>query len=101
MILVECQNWDTRVTSAEVAWFDTKIRQRHLDFGIMFAAHGVTGDPTGLSAARHIIAHALAEGRRIVVVTSADLAALQRARRLVELLLDKLLDLYLTQAGLP
>lgn len=99
VILIECKNWDARVTSAEVAWFDTKLRQRHLKFGIVFAANGVTGDPVLRSAAQHIIAQALAEGRLIIVLTASELAALGRPEDLVELLKDKIFDLQTHQAG--
>jgi hypothetical protein len=101
IVLIECKNWTERVSSAEVAWFDTKIRQRNLNLGIIFAVQGVTGDPGERSAAQHIIAQALAEGRRLLVVTSDDLASLRSARDMIELLKDKLLDLHMKQADLP
>jgi hypothetical protein len=101
VILIECKNWLGPVTSAEVAWFDTKVRQRSLSFGIIFAARGVTGNSAELTAARHIIAQALAEGRRLIVVTSSEIANLRSADDLVHLLKDKLFELHLTQSGLP
>lgn len=101
VVLVECKNWTQPVSSAEVSWFDAKIRQRSLKFGIIFAAQGVTGTPTERTAAYHIIAQALAEGRRIVVITSVDLASLGSARDIIDLLKDKVLDLVVRQANLP
>jgi hypothetical protein len=32
VILVECKNWSTTVGSGEVNWFDSKLRNRGLDF---------------------------------------------------------------------
>lgn len=43
LILVECKNWSHRVGSADVNWFDTKLRNRGLDFGIMVSSKGITG----------------------------------------------------------
>ena len=33
--LIECKNWTNRVGSAEVNWFDAKLRNRGLTFGIL------------------------------------------------------------------
>jgi hypothetical protein len=99
--LVECKNWTQPVSSADVAWFDTKIRQRDLTFGFLFAAHGVTGSASERTAANHVVAQALAEGRRIIVVTSADLASLRSETDFIDLLKDKIVDLVLKQALVP
>jgi hypothetical protein len=101
VILVECKNWTQPVSSVEVAWFDTKIRQRDLKFGILFATQGVTGSSSDRTAAYHVIAQALADGRRIVVVTSADLTLLRSPSDIIVLLKDKIVDLVVRQALLP
>src|SRR4051812_4084580 len=51
IILIECKNWSARVSSAEVSWFDYKLRSRGLDFGILIAARGITGNVADLTAA--------------------------------------------------
>jgi hypothetical protein len=56
IVLVECKNWSGRVTSAELGWFDSKLRSRGLDFGVLVAAKGITGDAEGLTAAHSIVA---------------------------------------------
>ena len=91
-ILVECKNWTKRVGSAEVSWFDAKLRRRGPAgrFGILFAASGVTGDSNDHSAAKDIIDQALADGREIIVITNDDLISLTCSDDLVGLLKAKL-----------
>jgi hypothetical protein len=96
VVLVECKNWMAPVTSAEVAWFDDKVRKRGLDFGILVAAHGITGDRRSLSDAHDIVARALAERRRLVVITSDELAGVVDGPSLVGLLKLKLTRLYVS-----
>jgi len=50
-ILVECKNWSEKVSSNEVSWFDTKLRDRGLFLGILIATCGITGDPQRLTDA--------------------------------------------------
>lgn len=75
-ILAECKNWSSPVGSIHVAWFAEKVEQRGVSFGILFAMSGVTGDAKQRTAAHFIIAKALEKGRRLVVVTRADLDAI-------------------------
>ena len=96
VILVECKNWMAPVTSSEVAWFHDKVRKRGLDFGILFAATGVSGDRRSLSDAHDIVARALGDGRRLIVVTSDEIASLSDAPSLVTLMKVKLTRLHAT-----
>src|SRR5437762_7388870 len=41
-ILIECKNWSQKVSSSEVSWFDTKLRDRGLSLGILVATQGIT-----------------------------------------------------------
>jgi hypothetical protein len=93
IILVECKNWSSRVSSAELSWFDSKLRSRGLDFGVLVAARGITGEPADLTAAHSVIAAALREGRRLVVIRSDELLALTDSSQLVWLVKEKLCDL--------
>lgn len=99
-ILVECKNWSKPVSSAEVAWFDAKVRQRGLDFGVLFAARGITGDRRDRSFAHHIIEFAQSEKRKLVVVTSAELATISSSDEFVALLHRKLGQLLTSQTSL-
>jgi hypothetical protein len=93
IILVECKNWSSRVGSGEVNWFDSKLRNRGLDFGILVSTLGITGDPADLTAAHAVVAAALRERRRLVVVSVDELLALSDTTELTHLLKEKLCDL--------
>jgi hypothetical protein len=95
LILVECKKWSNSVGSSEVSWFDTKLRNRGLSFGILVATNGITGDTINLTAAHSIVAAALKEGRRLVVIGTQELAALTQTPQLVRLVKEKLCDLAL------
>jgi Restriction endonuclease len=74
IILVECKNWSTPVGSRDVAWFLEKLRTRGRPFGVLVAAHGITGGPDS-TAARQVLRDALKEQREIVVLTREEIAA--------------------------
>jgi hypothetical protein len=93
IILVECKNWSSRVSSLELNWFDSKLRNRGLNFGVLVAANGITGDAADITAAHSIVAAALREGRRLVVIKSDELLALTDSPELVRLVKKKLCDL--------
>jgi hypothetical protein len=93
IILVECKNWSHRVRSIEVNWFDTKLRNRGLDFGILVSPRGITGNAQDLTAAHSIVAAALRDRRRFVVVTTDQLLGLADTDALARLLKEKLCDL--------
>lgn len=93
IILVECKNWSNPVGSAEVNWFDTKLRNRGLTFGVLVATRGVTGQAADLTAAHSIIAAALREGRHLIVLSTDELLATVSTEDLVRLIKRKLCDL--------
>lgn len=93
IILVECKNWSDRVGSAEVSWFDTKLRNRGLGFGVLVAANGITGDVEDLTAAHSIVAAALKEARRLIVIRRDELLGLMDSMQLVKLMKERLCDL--------
>jgi len=93
IILIECKNWSVHVSSAEVSWFDNKLRSRELDFGILIAAHGITGNPADLTAAHSIVANALRDRRRFLVITTDELLSLPSTEALARLIKQKLCDL--------
>lgn len=99
-ILVECKNWSEKVGSIEVSWFDSKLRNRGLSFGILVAANGITGEPQHLTDAHSIVSKALFEQRRIIVITRSEIEDLTNSNDLVRLIRDKLCDLILTQSCL-
>ncbi len=95
LILIEAKNWSNRVGSNEVAWFDTKVRNRGLSFGILVTTQGITGNADDLTAAHHTISMALREQRRLIVITTDELRILNSTDQLVTLIKTKLCDLAL------
>ena len=93
IILVECKNWSNRVGSNEVNWFDSKLRNRGLDFGILLTTQGITGSRTNLTAAHQIVSIALREKRRLVVLTTNEILDLEDTDGLSYLIKMKLCNL--------
>jgi hypothetical protein len=98
VVLVECKNWSTPVGVTDVGHFDGKIRRRGLEYGILVAVNGVTGDQTALTAAQHIIYSSLQEGRKILVITRQEIESLQNTNDLILLLKQKITALYVEGA---
>ena len=101
VLLIEAKNWSAPVGSAEVAWFDRKLRDRGLDLGILVAIRGVTGNTADRTAAHQIIAGSLRESRRILVMTGDDLGELRDTKDLVLLLKTRLCDLAVSGTVFP
>lgn len=90
---IECKNWEKKVGSDEVAWFDKKLKRRSLPFGIIIATNGITGDKQELTNAHQHVAEALLENRRIIILKRGDIEALSDSSQLVELIKRKLCEL--------
>ena len=93
IVLVECKNWSVPVGSMHVNWFDTKLRNRGLTSGILVAANGITGDANDKTSAHQIIATALGERRRLLILTRSDIEAATSSDQLVLMFKEKLCDL--------
>lgn len=93
ILLVECKNWSNPVGSNEVAWFDSKLRQRGLSLGILVAANGITGTPAERTAAHQTIAAALAEQRKIIVLTTEEIQHIATGQDIGALMKHKLCEL--------
>lgn len=93
IILVECKNWSSPVSTAEVSYFDRKVRDRGLTFGILVAANGITGNPYDRTQAQSILASALLERRQIVVVTVEEIQEVRDTNQLVSVFKEKLCNL--------
>lgn len=93
VVLIECKNWSSPVSSGEVSWFLNKLRSRGLDFGVLIATNGITGNPDDLTAAHSLVAGALLERRKLVVLTTAEIAVLPSTDDLSRLIKRKLCEL--------
>jgi hypothetical protein len=89
LILVECKNWNSPVGYPELAVFHDKLQSRGRPLGILVAAMGITGDPTGLKNAHSVLARALSQGREILVITRREIEQLTDTDELVRLLKRK------------
>lgn len=90
VVLIECKNWTNPVSSIEVNWFCQKVASRGLDFGILIAYNGITGNADDLNAAHNTIAYHLAQRRRIIVITRAEIDALHNTEEMVNLIKQKI-----------
>lgn len=90
VVLIECKNWSNPVSSIEVNWFCQKVASRGLDFGILIANNGITGDAIDLTAAHNTIAFHLAQKRRIIVITREEINAFRTTDDLVNLIKEKI-----------
>jgi hypothetical protein len=93
VILVECKSWSRPVGSEQVGWFLKKLENRGLDFGILLALNGVTGNAQDWSRAHYEIAVALPKRIRLVVVTRTEIEALTTTEDLVTLIRRKVCQL--------
>jgi hypothetical protein len=93
LIIVECKNWSSPVGSMEVNWFLTKIKNRALDFGILIAANGITGNDEDKRQAHDIVSKALAEGVRMILLTRDEILDLADSDELVHIVKRKLCEL--------
>jgi len=71
------------ISSKDVDWFISKIRRRRLDFGILVAARGISGDADKRTGAHDVVSGAIQEGIRVIVITRAELEALISSEELV------------------
>lgn len=99
IILVECKNWSRPVGSPEVAWFDRKVRDRGLDFGILVSASGITGDKGDLTSARGLVADALRDGRRLLVLEVDEFLELEHTDELIQLVKERLCELTVNRSS--
>lgn len=90
VVLIECKNWTNPVSSIEVSWFCQKVASRGLDFGILIANKGITGNASDLTAAHNTIAYHLAQKRTIIVITRSEIDSLTNTNQVVNLIKQKI-----------
>jgi hypothetical protein len=100
-LLVECKNWSAAVGSAEVITFIAKLRNRGLDFGILIAANGITGNPEDSRRAHHQVSLALSDKIQLIVITRGEIEELKDGAELVILIKRKVAQLIATGTVWP
>jgi len=99
IMMFECKNWSHPVGSAAVVYFINKIRQRHLDFGFLIAANGVTGDENDLGAAQQHLHNALiGDNVKIVLINRQELCNQRSTQQLKALIQQKIARIILRGA---
>jgi restriction endonuclease Mrr len=93
VILIECKNWKDPIGSPEVIVFKEKLNSRGLEFGIIVATNGLTGNTADRNAAHNVISSALQQKLRIIVFNKEDLLSFTSTTDIVETIKMKLLDL--------
>lgn len=89
-LIIECKNWQAAVNSATLTVFTGKLHKFRVDFGILVAANGITGDPNDRTAAHaHLRSVYDRDGRIVIVVTRAELEALRTTEDLGSLIREK------------
>ena len=90
VVLIECKNWSNPVSSIEVNWFCQKIASRGLDFGILIANNGITGNAGDLNAAHDTIAYHLSQKRKIIIITRDEINQLSTTGDLIHMIKEKI-----------
>nr|WP_115703072.1 restriction endonuclease [Cupriavidus taiwanensis] len=89
-ILIECKNWQSPVNTATVRVFTSKLNEYGLDFGILVAANGITGDPEERTAAHaHLRSQFFQRKLKVIIITRVELEALRETDDLGMLLRHK------------
>lgn len=101
ILFVECKSWSNPVGNEQVAYFHTKIKERALPVGFLFASKGITGGADPLRNANSTIATALGEGRQLIVLTAENVQTLGSTLDLVELMHVKLCQLAARRTSYP
>jgi hypothetical protein len=92
-VIVECKNEVTKTSSEEITRFATKLRSRNARIGIFVTWAGLAGRKRPPSHAHAAIRDELGTGISIIVVTTAELAALADSTDLAQLLVGRLQEL--------
>lgn len=101
VIFVEAKNWSSAVDANAIRAFDSKLNQQGVRFGVLIAANGITGDAADRTAGHGVIATALTQGRRIIVLTRAEIEALASTGQLIRLIKQKICELVVAGAAIP
>jgi hypothetical protein len=94
IIFIECKNLATNVSTHDLAYFITKVRNKGLNFGILIASIGITGSENRSTRAHFEIPLALRDGIRIIVITIEDIVNLSNVNDLLFLIKSKICRLH-------
>jgi hypothetical protein len=99
ILMFECKNWAQPVDSAAVVYYANKIHTRHLEYGFLIAANGVTGDEQDLRASRQHLHNSLIQDNvKIIVINRGELCGLKSTQQLTALIQQKIAQIILRGA---
>jgi hypothetical protein len=90
-ILIECKNWDSKVSVSEIHTLLGKLQRHNCRTAVLMRKYGVTGDER--HDALGLISDAYRKGRFIIVVTLDDLENIASGENFVTSLIGKYEDL--------
>jgi len=90
---VECKSWSRSVGSRAVSAFQSTLKSRGCEYGILVATNGISGTSNPPTEAHHKIAVALSEMFHILVVTREEIEALRDTNDLIQLLQQRICEL--------
>jgi len=93
IIPVECKNMSETVNGMTLNWFVKKIRNSGLNFGILVARDGISGNELKETFAYHELANALRDGVQVIIITGQDLEKIADPCQFVEMLKQKFVNL--------
>ena len=93
----ECKNESRRISAAQIRVFASKLQDRNQPIGIMVSHTGLSGRASGRAGTRMhahgVVANELHHGRTIVVLSLDDVAGLIDSDDLVELCVERQVEL--------
>jgi len=96
VLLFECKNWVAPVNGQSVVYFLNKLQTRHLQFGFLIAANGITGNQDDRTAAFQHIGNALIQSNiKLIVLDRNELCALTHSDQLIRLIQKKITNITL------
>lgn len=89
-LVIECKNWQAAVNSATLTVFTGKLHKFRVDFGILVAANGITGDAQDRTAAHaHLRSVYDRDGLIVIVISREELEGLRTTEDLGEIIRAK------------
>nr|WP_143324408.1 restriction endonuclease [Caulobacter sp. FWC2] len=90
-MVIECKNTGNPIGSAEVRNFVAKMEDVQLSWAVLVAANGITGSGQRDSHAHAVIQAARVRKVNVLVLTRAELAALQSHEVFADLIREKIM----------
>jgi hypothetical protein len=89
-LIIGCKSWQASVNAATLTVFTGKLHKFRVDFGILVAANGITGDANDRTAAHaHLRSVYDRHGLTVIVITREEIEALRSTDDLEALVREK------------